>query len=283
MTPPVASPFENILVVIKGAGDLASGVAYRLKQTGFPIVMTELPAPLMVRRTVSFGEAVFAGQTTVEGVSARRVDSAAEARALAAGDAIPILVDPQAAAVGELEPVVLVDAIMAKRNTGTRLTDAPLVIALGPGFQAGHDCHAVIETMRGHWLGRIVSVGPAQPDTKTPGTVGGRTADRVLRAPAVGRVEPAANIGQRLASGDLIASVAGHEVRAPFAGVLRGLVHPQVNVEPGLKIGDLDPRADQRHCFTISDKSLAVAGGVLTAILSHDVVRAYMRARVVSK
>lgn len=262
------SPFENILVVIKGAGDLASGVAYRLKRSGFPLVMTELPAPLLVRRPVSFGEAVYAGQTVVEGITARRVEAVAEARALASGNDIPVIVDPDGQAVKALAPAVLVDAIMAKQNTGTRLTDAPLVIALGPGFYAGRDCQAVIETMRGHWLGRIITQGAAQPDTQTPGPVQGRTVDRVLRAPAEGHLEPVAEIGQRLAGGSLIARLNGHEIRAPFDGVLRGLIHPQVRVWPGLKIGDLDPRAVEQHCFTISDKSLAIGGGVLEAILA---------------
>lgn len=270
----ILSPFKNTLVLIKGAGDLASGVAYRLKRSGFPVVMTELPAPLMVRRAVSFGQAVYDGETYVEGMRARRVGSPAEALRAAGGDAIPLLVDPEGAAVATLSPTVLVDAIMAKRNTGTHPDDAPLVIALGPGFHAGQDCHVVIETMRGHWLGRIISAGEAQPNSGTPGPVQGHTHSRVLRAPAAGHLEPVATIGQPLVAGDLIARVNGHEVRAPFDGVLRGLIHPKVQLQSGLKIGDLDPRAEPLHCFTISDKSLAVGGGVLEAILASPAVRA---------
>ncbi|HMQ52904.1 MAG TPA: selenium-dependent molybdenum cofactor biosynthesis protein YqeB [Anaerolineae bacterium] len=265
---------SQILVLIKGAGDLASGVAYRLKRSGFALVMTELPAPLFVRRTVCFGEAVYSGETRVEGVVARRVESFEAARQLAATDVIPVLVDPPAAAISALRPAVVVDAILAKVNTGTTRQDAPLVIALGPGFSAGQDCHVVIETNRGHNLGRVIDQGPAEPDTKTPGVVKGYAADRVLRAPAAGRVIAAARIGDPLTEGQLIATVAGREVRAPFAGVLRGLIHEAVEVSPGAKIGDLDPRGVIEHCFTISDKSLAVAGGVLEAILASKLGQA---------
>jgi xanthine dehydrogenase accessory factor len=261
--------FSDTLVLIKGAGDLASGVAYRLHRSGFPLVMTELPAPTMVRRAVSFGQAVYDGATTIEGVAARRVADLGEALAVARqGEVIPVLVDPEAASPGILRPAVLVDAIMAKYNTGTRLDDAPLVIALGPGFTAGLDCHAAIETNRGHWLARIIYQGSPQPDTKTPGKVKGYTGGRVIRAPAAGYLEPLAQIGDRLHKGDVIGSVSGHEVRAMFDGVLRGLIHPGVLVTKGLKIGDLDPREVDRHCFTISEKSLAVGGAVLEAILA---------------
>lgn len=271
--------FTKILVVIKGAGDLASGVAYRLKRSGFPVIMTELPAPSLVRRTVSFGEAVYTGETVVEGLTARRVDTPEQATELAYTSVIPVLVDPQAASVVSLQPRVLVDAILAKVNTGTTINDASLVIGMGPGFTAGSDCHAVIETNRGHWLGRVIypgggplGNGQAEPNTNTPGAIKGRAADRVLRAPAAGHVTPHARIGDPIAAGQLIATVAGQEIRAAFAGVLRGLVHAQVAVTPGFKIGDLDPRGEVSHCFTISDKSLAVGGGVLEAILASEIV-----------
>ncbi len=255
--------------MIKGAGDLASGVAYRLHRSGFPIVMTELPTPTMVRRAVSFGQAVYDGGTSVEGVTAHRAEDAHKALALARqGEIIPVLVDPEARAVDSLKPAVLVDSIMAKRNTGTRVTDAPLVIALGPGFTAGVDCHAAIETNRGHWLARILYQGSPQPDTKTPGKVKGYTKGRVIRAPAGGHLRPVAHVGQRLRKGDLVGYINGHEVRAMFDGVLRGLIHPKVPVIRGLKIGDLDPRDVDQHCFTISEKSLAIGGGVLEAILA---------------
>jgi len=271
--------FKDTLVLIKGAGDLASGVAYRLKRAGFALIMTELPAPLLVRRTVCFGEAVYSGETTVEGIVARQVDMLEEARQLTQSELIPVLVDPDPAVATWLKPQVVVDAIMAKVNTGTTIEDAPLVVALGPGFIAGKDCHAVIETNRGHWLGRVIypgggptGNGQAESDTQAPGQVKGHTADRVLRAPAAGHIVPRAQIGDTLEAGQLIATVNGHEIRAPFAGVLRGLVHPDVSVTPGFKIGDLDPRGEVSHCFTISDKSLAVGGGVLEAILASAVI-----------
>ena len=264
--------FKDVLILIKGAGDLASGVAYRLKRAGFPLIMTELPAPLFVRRAVCYGEAVFQGQVTVEGITAALVDSASEALALAGSDVIPVLVDPEGQSLSTVKPKVVVDAIMAKTNTGTRLTDAPFVVALGPGFTAGVDCHAVIETKRGHRLGRVITHGPAQANTGSPGKLKGHTLNRVLRAPAAGYVDSAAAIGAAIRQDQCIATVNGTEVRAPFDGVLRGLVHPTVSVTPGFKIGDLDPRGDIDHCFTISDKSLAVGGGVLEAILAHRLI-----------
>lgn len=265
--------FRDILVLIKGGGDLASGVAYRLKRAGFPMVMAELPAPLLVRRTVSFGDAAYTGTTVVEGITARRVLDPVEAAALATTAAIPVLVDPQGLAVAALKPAVLVDGIMAKANMGTRINDALLVIALGPGFVAGVDCHVVVETRRGHRLGRLIDHGAAAPDTGRPGKVGGRSADRVLRAPAAGHLAPAAAIGDKIDAGVLIGTVDGLAVRAPFDGVLRGLIHPDAPVVRGMKIGDLDPRREVDHCFAISDKSLAIGGAVLEAVLARSVMR----------
>lgn len=263
------------LVVIKGAGDLASGVAFRLVRCGFPVVMTELAQPLAVRRAVSFAEAVYAGTADVEGITAIRASTLADVRAALAGGRIPVLVEPAAGTYASLAPDVVVDAIMAKSNTGTSLTEAPLVIALGPGFEAGRDCHAVVETHRGHTLGRVLWHGHALPDTGTPGPVEGYTVTRVLRAPVAGYVTPVADVGQAVAAGAIIAVLAtqphgrdGVPVTAPFPGVLRGLVHPTLHVPAGLKIGDLDPRGERSHCFTISEKSLAVAGGVLEAMLA---------------
>lgn len=261
------SDFRNTLVLIKGAGDLASGVAARLYRCGFPVVMTELPHPLMVRRTVSFGEAVYEGEVEVEGIAARLVEDAASAMLTIEAGILPVLVDPNGASLAALGPGVLVDAIMSKRNTGTSLADAPLVVALGPGFTAGIDCHAVVETNRGHCLGRVILDGSAEPDTGSPGSVGGKTDERILRAPVAGAVTSRAEIGERVAVGQIVASVEGQEVRAGTDGVLRGLVRPGAQVHAGEKIGDVDPRAAPEHCYLISDKSLAIAGGVLEAIL----------------
>ncbi len=264
---------SNHPILIKGAGDLATGVALRLWRAGFPVVMTEVAAPLAVRRTVAFAQAVFDGRWAVEGVTAQRA-TAEQAPALLASGIIPVLVDPAAACRATLQPAAIVDAIMAKQNLGTQRTDAPLVVALGPGFTARDDCHAVIETQRGHYLGRVIWEGAAIPNTGAPGDlpgVGGK-ASRVLRAPAAGHVQPQFAIGDRVPAGAIIATIGAAEIRAPFAGVLRGLIHPAVAVPAGLKIGDLDPRADRDYCFTVSDKALAIGGGVIEAIL-HGMTR----------
>ncbi len=262
------SCFDDTLVLIKGAGDLASGVAARLHWAGFPVVMTELAQPMMVRRTVSFGEAVYEGKCSVEGILACRVESADEARRALAEGKIPVAVDPRAELRRALNAAVLLDAIMAKRNTGTRLADAPLVIGLGPGLRAGQDCHAVVETNRGHWLGRVIWEGEAEPDTGLPGEVAGQRGRRILRAPVSGVFRAGAAIGDVVKTDQVLAWVGEAEVRAGLDGVLRGLIHDGLAVTAGLKIGDIDPRAQRAHCFSISDKSLAVGGGVLEAILA---------------
>lgn len=270
---PTDSPLTLPLVLIRGAGDLATGVGLRLFRSGFPVVMTEIERPLAVRRTVSFAQAVFDGGAQVEGVRARRCEPAAALEHLRAGD-IPVLVDPEADARQMLHPQILVDGIMAKSNTGTRIVDAPFVVALGPGFTAGVDCHAVIETNRGHNLGRVMWEGSAEADTGEPGSLPGVAAgtERALRAPVAGVVMPHAEIGDRLRQSSVIAriSATGHDpvtIAAPFDGVLRGLIHPSVTVTPGMKIGDLDPRIHPDYCFTVSDKSLAIGGGVLEAVM----------------
>ena len=253
------------LALVKGAGDLATGVGLRLFRSGFDVVMTDIAAPTPVRRTVAFAEAVWDGEAVVEGVTGVRVATAAEATRALAERRIPVLVDPEAAVRAELRPLVVVDAIVAKRNLGTRMSDAQAVIALGPGFVAGVDVHAVIETMRGHTLGRVILEGEAIPNTGVPGEIGGRGAERVLRAPVTGRFEPIAVIGDRVKAGDVVARVGGEPVAASIDGVLRGLLRAGLEVTPGFKVGDVDPRAEPSHCFTVSDKALAVGGGVLEA------------------
>lgn len=256
------------LVWIKGAGDLASGVAFRLRMAGYPVLMTELSQPLCVRRAVSFAEAVRSGRQTVEGVTAVLLepDSAQVRTALARGE-IALLVDPDGAHARALLPPMLVDGIMAKRNTGTRITDAPVVVGLGPGFTAGADCHAVVETGRGHFLGRALYQGAAAPDTGEPGEVAGVGAARVVRAPAEGLFEGLLEIGARVVANDVLGAVAGVPVRAAVGGVLRGLIRSGVPVTPGMKVGDVDPTGEVVRCHTISDKALSVAGGVLEAVL----------------
>lgn len=254
------------LVVIKGAGDVASGIAHRLWRSGFAVAMTELPRPTAIRRTVSFAEAVYEGAAAVEGVEARRALAADAAAVLAAGQ-IPVVVDPRGELVARLRPGAVVDAILAKRNTGTSREEAPLVIGVGPGFCAGEDVHAVVETMRGHELGRVILCGGALADTGLPGAVGGYTWQRVLRAPAAGVFAGALRIGAAVQAGDVVAYVGGEAVRAPFAGVLRGLLRSGLTVPAGLKVADVDPRCQGEHCFTISDKARAIGGGVLEALL----------------
>lgn len=261
--------FEDVLVVIKGAGDLATGVATRLFRSGFPLAMTEIAEPTVVRRSVSFAEAVFVGEVSVEGVRARLVHGVEEVGSTLRGGEIPVIVDPEASIVAALRPRVVVDAIVAKRNIGTSISDAPLVIGLGPGFTAGLDVHAVVETNRGHYLGRVILDGQAEPNTGVPGLVGGHGVERVLRGPANGPLVPVRRIGDAVRQGEVIARVDGRDVVAPFDGVLRGLVRENVRVFEGMKIGDVDPRAAREHCFTISDKALAIGGGVLEAILMH--------------
>jgi xanthine dehydrogenase accessory factor len=259
--------FPDALVLIKGGGDLGTGVAWRLHKAGFPIAMTELAQPLVVRRTVAFASAIYDGEIAVEGITAWRAESIAEARHLLDDEMIPVLIDPECRARQELQPTILIDAIMAKRNTGTRKTDAPFVIALGPGFTPNVDCHCVIETQRGHNLGRVLWNSPAEANTGIPGEIGGKSAERVLRAPTAGRVTGVAKIGDVVQAGAVIATVNGSVVRAPFDGVLRGLVHDGLPVPAHLKIGDVDPRARREHCFTLSDKALAIGGGALEAAL----------------
>ncbi|MBN1104527.1 MAG: EF2563 family selenium-dependent molybdenum hydroxylase system protein [Deltaproteobacteria bacterium] len=254
-------------VLIRGGGDLASGVAWRLYQCGFRVLITEIPAPLSVRRKVSFCEAVFDRSAEVEGVRAVLVGSAREIPGPWERGEIPVLVDPECRTKEALRPEALVDAIIAKRNLGTTIRDAPLVIALGPGFEAGKDAHFVVETNRGHRLGRLLTSGSAEPDTGVPGPVKGITSDRVLRSPADGLWENTLDIGDMVKPGDLVGFVEGKALHANIAGVIRGLIHRGVRVREGLKVGDIDPRGNVADCFTISDKALAIAGGVIEGIV----------------
>jgi xanthine dehydrogenase accessory factor len=258
---------SDIRVVVKGAGDLASGVAWRMCHCGFRVFMTEIDQPMAVRRTVAFCEAVYDGSAVVEKIEARLVHGTEEIPRVWDQNKIPILVDPQCEIRKEVKPDVLVDAILAKKNKGTSIVDAPLVIALGPGFEAGKDAHFVVETNRGHHLGRLLTHGSAEPDTGVPGPVQGITTDRVLRSPAAGLWENKAEIGDLIKKGDIVGSVEGVGVNAKIDGVIRGLIHPGIRVSKDLKIGDIDPRGNRDACYTISEKALAIGGGVLEGIL----------------
>ena len=256
-----------MLVLIRGAGDLASGIALRLHHAKFTIVMTEIAQPTTIRRTVAFSDAVPEGSAVVEDVRAVRAESEEEVRAALARREIPVLVDPEAACLKWLQPDAVVDAILAKRNLGTRITDAPVVIGVGPGFTAGLDCHAVIETMRGHTLGRAIYEGAALPNTNIPGLIGGFAGERVLRAPADGIFTGVRRIGEYVRAGETVGYAAGQPMKAMIDGMLRGLIADGVCVTAGMKAGDVDPRGKQEYCYLVSDKALAVAGGVLEAIL----------------
>lgn len=268
--------FADYLVLIRGGGDLATGVAYRLHKTGFPIIVLELERPLVIRRTVALATAVLEGTVHIENLHAQLAHSPAEALTLAQTSTIPVLVAPQLhnsqftkrPSVDHDSQLIIIDARLAKRNIDTTLHQAPLVIALGPGFTAGADCHAVIETMRGHSLGRVLWHGPALPNTGIPGIIAGKGKERILRAPTKGIVNWSLEIGDLVADGDMIGDVAGQPVLSPFDGVVRGLIAEETAVTQGLKIGDVDARKDVAACFTISDKALAVGGGVLEAILT---------------
>ena len=257
------------LCVLRGGGDLATGVAWRLTRAGWPVVVLELPEPLTIRRTVALSSAVTDGEVSVQGMRGVLAGSPIEAAEMTGRGDVAVLVAPELAGLGPLRPDVVVDARLAKRNIDTSIGDADVVIGLGPGFTAGVDCHAVVETMRGHRLGRVMWSGSALPDTGTPAELGGRAADRVLRAPASGEVVWHAGIGDQVAAHQLLAEVGGVAVGAPFDGVLRGAIRPGSTVPQGLKIGDVDARGDPAACWEISDKSLAVGGGVLEAVLTR--------------
>ena len=273
MTKPNKS--RDSLVAVKGAGDLATGVIHRLSRAGFAVIATELPEPTVVRRTVAFAEAVTRGEMTVEDVTARLATSLQDIQATLAGGLVPIVVDPDRTLLRQMHPSVLIEATLSKYNSGVTMDDAPIVIALGPGYEAAKDVHAVIETNRGHNLGRVYLRGCAESNTGVPGAIGGYTIERLLRAPCAGALYGVRQIGDLVQAGETVAVVRIHEtsdnesapVVAAISGILRGLMRDGLHVSSGMKVGDIDPRAAREHCFTISDKSRAIAGGVLEAIL----------------
>ncbi len=260
-------PKRSKLVVIRGSGDIATGIAIRLFRSGFHIVMLDVAQPTAIRRSVAFAQAVFDGQTMVEGVIARLAPNVRDAMGCVSRGEIPVLVDPDAALLGELQPGYLVDAILAKKNLGTAKGMAPVTIALGPGFSAGKDCDAVIETNRGHHLGRVILDGPAQPNTGVPGEIAGQGARRVVRAPCAGVMHCHVALGDIVEEGSLLAHVGETPVPAPLAGMVRGLLMDGLEVSERFKIGDIDPRGLTADYLTVSDKARAIAGGVLEAML----------------
>lgn len=255
---------ERKLAVVRGGGDLGTGVIYRLWRSHFKVLVLEIERPMVVRVNVSAANAVFCKEADIEGMPVRRIDSMSEFD-MASYD-VEVLVSPNTEPIKILKPYVVIDAIMAKRNTGTTKNMADIVIGIGPGFTAPDDVHAVIETKRGHYLGRAIYDGSAIPNTGIPGIVRGFSIERLLRSPCAGYVRHLHNIGDSVSKDEIVAFVGNTPVRAGVDGVLRGLIHPTVPVETGMKIGDVDPSGEREHCFTITDKALAIGGGVLEAI-----------------
>ena len=258
-----------MLVLIRGAGDLATGIALRLFRSHLRVVMTDLPQPTAIRRTVCFSQAILYESYTVEDVTAVHARTQQDVRRILSGGQIPVLADPQASCQTWLRPDVLVDAILAKKNLGTAITDAPLVIGVGPGFCAGRDCHAVVETMRGHTLGRVIRQGEPLPNTNIPGLIGGFAGERVMRAPDDGIFHQLLDIGAHVQPGDIAGTVNGTPMRCTIAGVVRGILPEGTPVHKGMKSGDVDPRGKVEYCATASDKAIAIGGGVLQAILEY--------------
>ncbi len=261
-------PCRRDIVVVRGGGDIATGTIHKLHKCGFKVLVLETANPTAIRRSVSFCEAVYDGKAMVEGVEAKLAGSRSDIRLCWQEGTVPVAIDPQGELIGSLKPLAVVDAILAKKNLGTKKDMAPITIALGPGFAAGQDVDVVIETMRGHSLGRLIFEGSAIPDTGIPGEIEGHSKDRVIHSPAAGILEATAKIGDRVSKGDIIARIGTCSVRATIDGILRGIIRDNSSVFKGMKIADIDPRLDEKqNCFFISEKARNIAGGVLEAIL----------------
>ena len=255
-----------MLVYVRGAGDIATGIAARLVRAGVSVVMSDIAAPTCIRRTISFCEAIRLGACEVEGIRARRAETPAEALAIVGEGDVAVVVDPAARMLDELKPDALVDAILAKRNLGTARDMAPAVIAVGPGFTAPNDCDAVVETMRGHFLGRVITDGAAAPNTGIPGIIAGFGKERVIHSPAAGIFRSERTIGDIVHAGDVIGYAGDTPMRTVIDGCLRGLLASGIEVTEGFKCADVDPRGDASYIDYISDKATAVGGGVLEAL-----------------
>ena len=264
---------QQNLVIVRGGGDLASGVIYKLYQCGYRILILECEKPSAIRREVAFCDAVYDGIKEVEGVVCRRISGTEECEKIWEQGEIPLLVDEDASVIPALHPAVVIDAILAKKNLGTSREMAPLTIALGPGFEAGKDVDFVVETKRGHQLGRIIRNGAAIPNTGIPGIIGGYGKERVIHAPVSGSIRNLSNIADLLEKGQTIAMIGNTPVAASLTGVLRGIIHDGYEVFQGMKIADIDPRKEEKqNCYTISDKARCIAGGVLEIIISKGVL-----------
>ena len=262
------------LIIVRGGGDLATGTIYKLKKSGFPVLILEASEPSAIRRNVAFCEAVYQGIQTVEDMTCYLAKSLEQAQELLLEGNLVVLVDPAGESIGKLKPLAVVDAILAKKNLGTNRNMAPVTVALGPGFVAGVDVDAVIETKRGHNLGRVIWSGVAAPNTGIPGMIGGYGKERVIHCPAKGILRNVKNITDTVSKGEVIAIVETDNgivpVEATLDGILRGLIRDGYPVNVGFKMADIDPRAEEyNNCFTISDKARCIAGGVLEAILQR--------------
>ena len=259
------------MIIVRGAGDISTGTICRLFRAGFPVLALESDRPSAIRRKVALSEAAYDGTAAVEDVTAVRIDSVEQAKGILQQGKVPLLVDPAGESIRQLKPAVVVDAILAKKNLGTRMDMAPLTIALGPGFEAGRDVHYVIETMRGHNLGRIISSGCAMPNTGIPGVIAGYGAERVIHSPASGIFRAQREIADEVRAGETIGTVETGEERIPvqtkIPGILRGIIRDGFSVTKGFKLADVDPRLEEKgNCFTISDKARCIAGSVLELV-----------------
>jgi xanthine dehydrogenase accessory factor len=263
----MSKKLNELIVLIKGGGEVASGVAHRLYRAHFKVCLTEAPQPQAVSRGVSFSEAVYDGEKEVEGVAAKLVKSADEIHTVWGENKIPIIVDPEAEIKDTLRPTILIDAIMAKRNLGTRLTDAALVIGLGPGFHAGKDVHLVVETNNSERLGEVIFAGEAEKNTGIPIAIDGLTSERVLHSTEEGLFVTEREIGGQVTAGEVIASVGGQAIKAPISGVVRALLRSGIQVKEGTKLLEIDQVASKEICYSIRARVRAIAGGALEAIL----------------
>lgn len=254
------------VVLVRGAGELATGVAWVLARVGYRVILTEVAQPLMVRWPVCFGTAVGEGQWEVEDVKARLVSGQVDFSPIWAAGEIPLIVDPELQRLEEIKPDILIDAIMAKRNLGTQRGMAALTIGLGPGFNAGHDVDIVIETNRGHNLARLIYSGPAEPNTGVPGEIGGATAERVIYSPKTGVFKAYRKIGEQVTAGDLLGEIEETKVTASITGVLRGLLQEGTYIKENVKTGDIDPRGQREYCWTISEKARSIGMAALLAV-----------------
>lgn len=257
-------------ILIRGGGDLGSGAAFRLHRVGWNVVITEIEKPLVLRRSVSFANAIYQNEMSVEGITARHITNFKDIERNIEKRIISVIISPNNFEFDNYKPNVIIDARLLKVFVNYQLHNSPLMIGLGPGFVVGKNCHVVVETNRGHYLGRAIWSGSASMDTGTPGKVNDKSNERVLRAPVTGIINSGCKLGSILKKGDPVGFVDGEPIFAPFDGCLRGLMHDGIKVEKGLKIGDLDPRIDNNLINFISDKSLAIAGGILEAILTYD-------------